>query len=190
MTLLLAAQEAEEHPEDPSQSHSWIWAEQAEIIYGGIAFAVVAYLLWRFGWPQAKKMMADRTARIERELEDAATAKAEADQAAVTIRRQLGDIESERARMLADADAQAAQLLEDGRRRLAEELAELEAKAEADIASSGTRVLSEVQAEVAQVATVATQRLVADGLDEATQAELVEQFIARVGAGGTNGARS
>jgi F-type H+-transporting ATPase subunit b len=186
-TVLLAAQEAEEHPEDPSQSHHWLWAEQAEIIYGGIAFAVVAFLLWKFGWPQVKKMMAERTARIQRELDDAAAAKAEADEAAVRVRQQLGDIESERARMLAEADAQAAQLIEDGRRRLVDELAELEAKADADIAAAGTRVASEVQAEVAQVAAAATERLVVQSLDDGTHVQLVDDFISRIGAS-TNGA--
>jgi F-type H+-transporting ATPase subunit b len=186
--LLLAAQE--EHPEDPSKSHHWLWAEQAEIIYGGIAFAVVAFLLWKFGWPQAKKMMAERTARIQRELDEASAAKADADEAAVRIRQQLGDIDSERARMLAESDTQAAQLLAEGRRRLEEEVAELDAKADADIASASSRVLTEVQAEVAQVAAVATERLVVEGLDEATQTQLVDDFIARIGAATTNGARA
>jgi F-type H+-transporting ATPase subunit b len=186
--LVLAAQDAEEHAEDPSRSHHWLWPEQAEIIYGGIAFAVVAFLLWKFGLPQAKKMAAERTARIQREMDEAASAKAAADEAAVRIRHQLGDIESERQEMLAEAEAQAAQLLEDGRRRLDEELAELEAKADADIATATTRVVGEIQAEVARVAVAATERLVVDNLDDATQAELIEQFVTRVGASTTNGA--
>jgi F-type H+-transporting ATPase subunit b len=190
-TLLLAAQEVEEeHHEDPSQSHHWLWPERAEIIYGGIAFAVVAFLLWKFGLPQAKKMAAERTARIQREMDEAASAKAAADEAAVRIRQQLGDVESERQQMLADAEAQAAQLVEDGRRRLVEELAEIEAKADADIAAAGTRVVSEVQAEVARIAAAATEQLVVQNLDDATQAELIDEFVARVGAGATNGARS
>jgi F-type H+-transporting ATPase subunit b len=187
--LMVAAQETEEHAEDPSQSHHWLWPERAEIIYGGIAFAVVAFLLWKFGLPQAKKMAAERTARIQREMDEAASAKAAADEAAVRIRQQLGDIESERQELLAEAEAQAAQLVEDGRRRLDEELAELEAKADADIATATTRVVSEIQAEVARVAAAATERLVVDNLDEATQTELIEQFVTGVGASRTNGAR-
>jgi F-type H+-transporting ATPase subunit b len=186
--LPLLAQEAEEHPEDPSQTHHWLWPEQAELIYGGIAFAVVAFLLWKFGLPAAKKMAAERTERIQRQLDEAAAAKASAEQAAVEIRQARGDIESERARLLAQADEQAAQLLADGRRRLEAEIADLEAKADADIASAGSRIVSELQAEVAQIASRATEHLVTENLDEAYQVELVEQFIARVGA--TNGAKS
>ena len=44
-----------------------------------------------------------------------------------------------------------------------------------------------LQAEVARLAARATERLVVENLDQATQAELLEQFIARVGAGTTNG---
>jgi F-type H+-transporting ATPase subunit b len=188
--LVLAAQETEEHAEDPSQSHHWLWPEQSEIIYGTIAFAVVAFLLWKFGLPQVKKMAAERTARIQREMDEAASAKAAADEAAVRIRQQLGDIESERQELLAEAEAQAAQLLDDGRRRLADELVELEEKAEADLAAASTRVVSEIQAEVARVAAAATERLVVENLDDATQAELIEQFVARVGASTTNGAHA
>ena len=60
--------------------------------------------------------------------------------------------------------------------------------ADADIATATTRVVSEIQAEVARVAVAATERLVVDNLDEATQTELIEQFVARVGASTTNGA--
>jgi F-type H+-transporting ATPase subunit b len=176
---ILAA--AAEH-EDPSRTHSWIWPEGAEILWGTLAFLVVAYLLWKLGWPQAKKMMQARSARIQQQLDDASTAKTEADEAAVEIRRAKGDIESERARLLAEADQQAERMLVDGRARLDQEVAELRAKAESDVAATRTRAVSELQGEVAQVAAVASDRLVTGALDDELQQALIEEFIARVGA--------
>jgi F-type H+-transporting ATPase subunit b len=173
---LLAAEE------DPSRTHSWLWPEGAEILWGSLAFAVVAYLLWKFGWPQAKQMMEARTARVEQQLEDAGSAKAEAENAAAETRRKLGDIESERSRLLRDADEQAQRLLIDGRARLEHEVAELRAKAESDIAAARNRAVSELQGEVARLAAEATDRLVVSALDGDLQEKLVEDFIARVGA--------
>jgi F-type H+-transporting ATPase subunit b len=168
--------------EDPSQSHSWIFPETPEIIWGTLSFLVVAFLLWKFGWPQAKKMMAERTARIQAEIDEAETAKLQADEAAVTIRQAKGDIGAERQRMLADADEQAARLLADGRARLEQEMVELRAKAESENVASLGRLRDELQAEVARLASAAAERVVTESLDDRTQQELVEQFITRVGA--------
>jgi F-type H+-transporting ATPase subunit b len=181
MNALTIFAAAAEH-EDPTRTHSWIWPEGAEILWGTLAFLVVAYLLWKLGWPQAKKMMQARTARIQQQLDDAATAKTEADAAAVEIRRAKGDIESERARLLAEADAQAGRMLVDGRARLDQEVTELRAKAESDIAATRTRAVSELQGEVVQIAADASDRLVNGALDDELQQSLIEDFIARVGA--------
>ena len=48
---LLAAEE------DPTRTHSWIFPEGSEILWGTLSFLVVAFLLWKFAWPQAKQMM-------------------------------------------------------------------------------------------------------------------------------------
>ncbi|MGD9703679.1 MAG: hypothetical protein AB7Q42_11095 [Acidimicrobiia bacterium] len=169
--------------EDPSQTHHWLWPESAEMIYGiPASLLVIGALVWKAG-PIAKKAMAARTERIQKELDGAAGALAAADAEAVGIRTAKGDIEAERARLLAEADAQAQALLVDGRARLEAELVELDAKTDADIASIAGRAGSELQAEIGQLAAAAAERLVADHLDDATQQQLVEQFIARVGAG-------
>jgi F-type H+-transporting ATPase subunit b len=173
---LLAAEE------DQTRTHSWIWPEGAEVLWGSLAFAVVAYLLWKFGWPQAKQMMQARTDRIQQQLEDADRAKSEADRAAVEIRAKKGDIESERSRMLREADEQAQRMLDDGRTRLEQEVAELGAKAESDIAAARNRAVGELQGEVARLAADAMDRIVISSLDDDLQQQLVEDFIARVGA--------
>jgi F-type H+-transporting ATPase subunit b len=168
--------------EDPSKSAHPIFPETPELIWGTLSFLVVAFLLWKYAWPQIKQMMAARTARVQAQLDEAATAKTEADEAAVAIREAKGDIASERERMLAEADAQAARLLADGRTRLDQEVADLTAKADGEIGSVQGRLQGEVQAEVAEVASRATEHVVTDALDDEMRQQLVEQFISRVGA--------
>jgi F-type H+-transporting ATPase subunit b len=163
-------------------SHSWIWPEQAELIYGSLASVIIIGLLvWKAG-PLAKKAFNDRTAKIQGELDDSAKAKTDAEADAARIRQAHGDIEAERGRLLAEADAQAEALLTDGRARLVAEIAELEAKADTDIASAGTRVSDELRNEISRLAATAADRVVANSLDDATQQRLVEDFISRVGA--------
>jgi F-type H+-transporting ATPase subunit b len=181
MSATLAAVGLLAAEEDITKTHSWIFPEGAEILWGTLSFLVVAYLLWKFGWPQAKKMMRARTGRIQAQLDEAATAKAEAEEAAARIRAAKGDIDAERQRVLADADAQAVRLLADGRARLEQEVAELQAKATSEIESIQSRLQSEVQTEVAEVAARATDTLVMQSLDDELQQQLIEEFIARVG---------
>ena len=73
-------------------------------------------------------------------------------------------------------------MLEDGRARLAVEVADVEAKAVTDIASAQGRVGDELRAEIARLSAAAVDHVVTGSLDDATQQELIENFIARVGA--------
>lgn len=164
-------------------THSWILPETAEIIYGGIASLLIFWALFKFGWPQMKKSFEARSARIQKELDDAAADKAAAASEAAGIRQAKGDIAAERSRIMADATAQAEAILTDGRARLVAEVADLEARAQAEIAASRSRVGDELRAEVARLSSAAVDHVVTGTLDDATHQELIENFIARVGAG-------
>lgn len=168
--------------EDPSKTHHWLLPETAEIIYGGLSSLIIFAMLAKFALPPAKKALAARTERIQKELDAAAGAKATAAAEAEQIRRAKGDITAERERILADADAQADALLTDGRVRLDAELRDLLAKAEADIAAASARSGDELRAEIARLSSAAIEQAVSDSLDTAAQQELIEQFIQRVGA--------
>jgi F-type H+-transporting ATPase subunit b len=179
--ILIAAAE-EEHID---QTHHWLWPEGYEIVFGGIASILIFALLWWKAGPFVKKMLGDRTARIQAEIDGAATALSKAEAEAAQIRRALGDIGAERARLLADADAQAEALLADGRARLDQEIAELHTKGDADIAAVMCRGSDELRLEVARLASAAADKVALTTLDAETQQRLVEDFIARVGAGAT-----
>jgi F-type H+-transporting ATPase subunit b len=153
-----------------------------ELIPGSLASIIVFSLLYWKAGPIIKKSFANRTAGIQKELDDAAGAKTAAEAEAARIRQAQGDIEAERARLYAEADAQAEALLADGRARLAAEIADLETRAEADIASAAGRSSDELRSEIALHSAVAVDAIVRDTLDDAAQQELIENFIARVGA--------
>ena len=54
---------------DPAQSVNWLLPPLSELIYGGIASIIIFALIYKFGGPAAKKGMADRTAKIQAELD-------------------------------------------------------------------------------------------------------------------------
>ena len=163
-------------------THSAWLPETAELIYGGLASLIIFAALAKFAWPVMKKSLDARTARIQAELDSAAADQASATTEAAQIRTALGDIGAERERLLADADAQAATLLTEGHGRLHAELAELRVKAESDIVAARSRGGDELRSEIARLSSAAVDHVVSGSLNDATHQELIENFIARVGA--------
>lgn len=159
-----------------------IFAPFWEVVIGSTASIIVFVLIWKFAGPTIKKSFTDRTAGVQQRLDDSAAAKAAAEAEAIRIREAKGDIDAERARLYAEADTQAEALLADGRIRLQAEIAELETRAESDIASAAGRGTDELRAEISRYSGGAVDAIVRDTLDDAAQQELIETFIARVGA--------
>ena len=176
---------AESVPNDGvgSTSLNPIWAPIEEVIIGGLATLIVFAMLYKLAWPAISKGMKDRTARIQGELDTSAAARTQAEADAAGIRTSLGDVDGERSRLFADADAQAAALLEDGRLRLTKEIEELEAKAAADITAAAGRGADDLRVDIARFSSQAIESSVSASLDDATQQELIESFISRVGSG-------
>ena len=176
--------EAESVPNDGlgSTSLNPYFAPIEEVIIGGLATLIVFIMLYKYAWPAIAKGMKDRTARIQGDLDSSAEARQQAETDAAEIRNSLGDVDGERTRLFAEADAQAAALLDDGRLRLAKEIEELEAKAEADIAAAAGRGADDLRADISRFASQAIETSVDASLGDATQQELIESFIARVGA--------
>jgi len=171
-------------------THSALLPDKSELIYGTIASLIIFAMLWKFAGPPIAKAMKARTAKIQKELDDAAADKAAATAEAAQIRQAKGDIESERARMLAAADAQAETVINDGRSRLEDEVIDLESKAAADVVAARSRVGDELRAEIARLSSAAVEQVVTGSLDEATHQRLIEDFISTVGASNATGVTS
>lgn len=168
--------------DDPTQSLNWLLPKPGELIYGGLASLIIFYALYRFGWPAAKKALEARTAKIQKELDDSAAARTQAEADAANIRKALGDVAGERAKLLAEADAQATAILTEGRARITAEVADMESRATAEISAARSRIGDELRAEIARLSAAATATAVRSALDDRTQQELVDGFIAKVGA--------
>ncbi len=154
----------------------------AELIIGSLASIIVFAAIWKFAGPAIKKGLTDRTARIQDELDSSAAARTQAEKDAEEIRTSLGDVDGERTRLFAEADEKAAALLTEGRSRLEHDVADLEAKADADIESAAGRGADDLRADIARYSSQAIEDSVRTSLDDAAQQELIENFISRVGA--------
>jgi F-type H+-transporting ATPase subunit b len=126
--------------------------------------------------------MQARTERIRAELAGAKQAKAEAQALLDEYRAQLNEARSEAGGIIEEARQAADQIKRDQATRLQTELAEIRARAVADIDAAKAPAMTELRSEVAQLAIGAAETVVKRNLDAATQTQLVEDYINQVAA--------
>jgi F-type H+-transporting ATPase subunit b len=132
-----------------------------ELVWGVLSFAVLFLVMRQFAYPAIKEMMQNRSDRIKGDLDAAEAAKAEAVDVLDKYRADLADAKSEAGRIIEQARQSAEALKRDQESRLQSELADL-------------------RGEVAQLAIGAAEVVVSKNLDQATQVQLIEDYINQV----------
>ncbi|MDQ2650188.1 MAG: F0F1 ATP synthase subunit B [Actinomycetota bacterium] len=168
--------------EDCQEAPNPLLPETNEILWGTFGFAVVFIFLWKFGYPAMKKSMNDRTERIRSDLASAESQRTEADALLADYRSKLSNAQAESGRIIEEARQSADALRRDQEARLQTELAELRSRAAADIDAAKTQAIADLRGEVAQLAIGAAEVVVKRNLDQATQTQLIEDYINQVGA--------
>ena len=152
-----------------------------EVIWGSIAFFIIlGLLIWKAG-PAIKGALTGRTERLAKELDDSAAAKGAAQTKLADVQRRIADAANERQRILDEAVQTAASLKTQLQAKADQDAAELKARAATDIEASKGQALADLQADAASLAMGAAEAVVTHNLDAATQADLIETYIAQVG---------
>jgi F-type H+-transporting ATPase subunit b len=171
-------------PEDCHEAPSPIMPATNEVIWGAISFAVLFFLLAKFGFPAIKKGLADRTERIRADVDAAETAKAEATAKAAEYDAKLAEARTEAARIIEEARQDADAYRSDKRTEADAEVARMKEQAAADVEASKAQAIADIRGEVATLAIGAAETVVGQNLDRDANVALVEQFIDSVGARG------
>jgi F-type H+-transporting ATPase subunit b len=148
-----------------------------EIIWGGIAFFITLLALWKFAYPGMKKGMEGRSERIRADLQAAEDARVEAEQLKAEYEQRLAAAKQEATRVIEDARGTADALKAELQQRAEAEIGEMRQRAAADVEAMKGQALADLQHEVAQIAIGAAEVVVEKNLDEATQRQLVENYI-------------
>ena len=147
-----------------------------------VNFLLLLYLLNRFLFKRVLAMLDERQQRIAKGLEDAESAARDRELASAEREAALAEARKEAQTMIARAD----KIAEDSRNEiLADARTNAEqviAKAREEIVAEKERALSEIRAQVADLALAAAGRLVRSEMNGPTQRRLVEQFLAEMPA--------
>jgi F-type H+-transporting ATPase subunit b len=163
-----------------------ILPDVAEMVYGSIAFLIVFGLLAKFAFPALNKMLADRSSKIQGEMEKAEATRGEADQLLADYRTQLAGARDESNRIIEEARRTAEQLRRDIQAKAEDEAQATVARAQEEIRTERDRVFQELRGQVGDIAVELAGRVVGESLDRAAHERLIDEYIDQV-AGGGNG---
>ena len=156
--------------------------ELNEIIWGGLAFLVLLAAMIRWGFPAVRSAMEGRTEKIRGDLDEAANARNEAEKIKARHEAELANSKAEVAKIYEEARQDAIAVKADLQARAEADIAEMRQRAEADVAAARERALGDLQSEVSEIVVGAAERVIGRNLDSAAQQELIENYIADVGS--------
>ena len=152
-----------------------------EFWWSTIAFSIVmALLIWK-ALPIVKAGLSGRSERIQEEIVASERARVEAEAELSSLRSKLGNADAEAQRITEEARSTAETVRADLIARADADAIDVRAKANVELAASTGAASADIQAEVAEQATRATESVVKSNLDDKTYADLIDRYIDQVG---------
>lgn len=162
--------------EEPSGLQTVLPA-QAELVWGAVAFTLLFVVLWLKVFPALNKMLAERQAKIQGQLEQAESARGEVEQMRAQHAAQLAQAQAQAGGVLDEARAQAERLRAEIIARAEEEAAQIVARAREDSAAERGRLVSDLRGQVAELSVELASKIVQKELDATQHRALVDQYI-------------
>ena len=175
MTLFPSLIQEAEHVASPFDINGGV------IIWTVVIFVILLGLLWRLGYPSLLKMVEERERRIQKQLEDAERANAEAQRLLEEHKKQIAAARNEAQDILAKAKAvsekERATLLAKAR----EEYDALLNRARKDIDAEKEKAIQALRREAVDLSIAAASRVIEANLDTDANRKLVTEFLQSIG---------
>lgn len=160
----------------------WLPGDFNEVIWGTLAFLIVAFLLWKFARKPVAEGLKGRSDRIAGELAEAEDARTSAEAERDRIKAALADSDAEAARIIEEARQSADRLRGDIASRVDGDIAQLRERAAVDLTVTRNQAQADLAGELSRLALGATEEVVAESLDDGTQQRLIDDYIRQVGS--------
>ncbi|UDY37204.1 F0F1 ATP synthase subunit B [Dermatobacter hominis] len=160
----------------------WLPADINEVIWGTLAFLIIAFALVKFGGPFVKNGLKSRSQKVADRLGEASSAREAAEAERDRIKAALADSDSEAARIVEEARRAADQLGTDTETRTDQEIVTLRERATTDLAATRIQATADLSGELSRLALGAAEEVVAGSLDDAAQQRLIDEYISQVGS--------
>lgn len=170
--IVLAAADGEE-----ASGLDLVLPAQAELIWGIVGFALLFAVIYFKAWPSLNAMLESRRTEIQGKLEDAETARQEAEQIRRQYNEQLAEARNEAQRIIDDAKQQAERLRGDIVAKAEEEAEQIRQRARVEQEAERARLLQELRGQVAAISIDIASKIVDAEVDQARHDQLVDSYI-------------
>jgi F-type H+-transporting ATPase subunit b len=151
------------------------------IIWTLVVFGILLVLLWRFAYPAILKSVEERERRIQKQLEDAEKANAEAQRLLEEHRKQIAAARNEAQEILAKSKTVAQKEREALLAKAREEYDALLNRARKDIDAEKEKAILALRREAVDLSIAAASRVIEANLDTEANRKLVSDFLESLG---------
>jgi F-type H+-transporting ATPase subunit b len=156
-----------------------------ELVWGAVAFIVVFFVLNKFAFPALRKQVEAREQQIQKDLEEAESAKQDAQRNLDDYKKQLADARGEANRIIEEARQQAEQVRKDLVAKAEAEAKQITTRAAEQLEAERGRTIQELQSTVSELSIQLAEKIVNRSIDADDQKDLVDAYIKELA--GTNG---
>ena len=143
-----------------------------------VSFAILFFVLWKWGWPAIMKGVSDRADLIDKGVEYAQNAKQQLDHAREEADKYIADARRQQADMLREADKMKTQIIEEARSAAQTEAKKVMDAAKVSIEQERKQAEQQFRNEVSSFALDIAQKVVRNQMkDEKAQAQLVSSLF-------------
>lgn len=184
--VLLAAESGEKLPLE--EDFNILFPKPYDIVWSLIPFLVVLFLFWKFVLPMFKKVLDERTEKIEGGIERAEAAQQEAQAALDRYNEQLAEARSEAAKIREDARLQGQQILADMKAEAEKESDRIVANGQQQLQAQRQQIVAELRADLGKQSVDLAEKLMGEQLsDSVKKSGTIDRFLAdleKVGGAG------
>ena len=164
--------------EGGEESGNMLLPETSDLVWGTVAFLIIAVVLLRYALPRFTKVLDERTRRIEEGLELADKAKEDQTNAELKAARLVEDARRDAAKIREDAQAQAQEIVAAAREAAQGEAGKAMDAAERQIQAEKQAAQISLRTDVGLLASTLAERIVGEQLKDAElSARVIDRFL-------------
>lgn len=150
-----------------------------DIVWSLVAFVILLIVFWKFVLPMVKKVLDERTEKIEGGIERAEAAQREAKEALDKYNEQLAEARGEAAKIREDARLQGQQILTDMKADAQKESDRIVASGQQQLDAQRQQIVQELRSDLGNQAVSLAEKLMGEQLsDSVKQSGTIDRFLA------------
>ena len=149
----------------------------AELLWGAVGFALLYLILRKFVFPNLGKMLDERSAKIQGQMEQAENERQQAEQSRRQYEEQIADSRNQGNTIVEEARQQAERVRADVLAKAEEEAQQIRERARADVEAERGRIVQDLRGQVATLSVDLAGRIVQRELNPEQHRQLVDQYI-------------